>query len=191
LLVVALLAACSPKPITPVVSKEPVSVRGWISDIEGAVNANTPFRTVETEAARRAQLFKSTNVWVDNAPYVSGGVAETGAFLLLDVPPGNATITFSAPGAPEAWLTLQNVPGNADVFVPGVILKQGSVGLADPSAVRLRVAARVPKPVPSGSFAVIAGHRVAVMVTPIEQMTDRHDYPNAPGPVGAPLAIVK
>src|SRR5207244_1505320 len=120
-LILLTLAACRPEPGTPVVSKEPISVRGWIGDIERPESAT--FKTVETEAARKAQLFQSTNIWMDQAPYVSGGVAETGAFILLDVPPGNSTIEFAPPGGPISRLRMENVPGNADVFLPGLILR--------------------------------------------------------------------
>ena len=164
-------------------------MRGWISDVERPSNDGR-FQTVETEAARRAQLYQSTNIWMDDAPYVSGGVAETGAFILLDVPPGKATIEFAPPGGPIARLRMENIPGNADVFVPGVILKNDAVGLSDPSAVKVRLAARIPKETPTGQFAIIAGQRVPIMNTPIALMTDRHDYPTPPsGP--APLAVVK
>lgn len=180
--------ACRPEPKTPHVSKEPVSVRGWISDVEGSPSA--PFRTAETEAARKVQLFQSTNVWVENAPYVSGGAAENGSFLLLDVPPGNVTITFSAPGAPAAKLVLQNIPGNADVFIPAVLLKRDSVALLDPKAVQVRLAARVSRAAPAGMTAQVAGLPVPVMNTPIAAMSDRHDFPNPPG-ARLPIAIVK
>ena len=71
-----LWAACRPEPGTPVVSKEPTSVRGWIADVERPESGM--FKTVETEAARRAQLFQSTNIWMDDAPYVSGGRTNAG-----------------------------------------------------------------------------------------------------------------
>ncbi len=183
-----LALACAPTPNTPRVSKDPISVRGWIVDVEGSPNA--PFHTAETEAARRRQLFQSTYVAVDNAPYVSGGVAENGSFILLDVPPGNTTITFTAPGAPAARLELQSVPGNADVFVPALLLKPDSVTLLDPKSVNVRLAARVRRPTPSGLTARVAGLALPVMNTPIASMTDRHDYPNPPN-APRPIAIVK
>jgi hypothetical protein len=180
--------ACGPEPNTPHVSKEPLSVRGWISDVEGSPSA--PFRTAETEAVRKLHLFQSTSVWVENAPYVSGGVAENGSFILLDVPPGNTTITFSAPGAAAAKLVLQKVPGNADVVIPAILLRRDSVALLDPKAVKVRLAARVNRAVPAGMIAQVAGVAVPVMNTPIAAMSDRHDYPNPPhAPV--PIAIVK
>ena len=139
---------------------------------------------------RRIQLFQATNVWIDNAPYVSGGVAENGSFLLLDVPPGNVTITFSAPGAPAAHLTLRNIPGNADGFIPAVLLKPNSVALLQPDGVRVRLAARVSRPTATGAKAIVAGVTVPVINAPIASMVDRHDYPNPPsGP--RPIATVK
>jgi hypothetical protein len=181
--------ACDRSPAGPRVSKEPLSVRGWILDVEGGPSA--PFRTVETEAARKAHLFQITYVEVANAPYVSGGVAENGSLLLLDVPPGKVTIVFSAPGAPAAKLEMENVPGNADIFLPGLLLKPSSVAITDPADVKVRVAGRVDKPRPTGLMATIAGLRVPVMETPIAQMADRHDYPIPPVSVAPPLARVK
>ena len=174
----ALALACSPNPNAPRVSGEPVSVRGWIADVEGSTY------TVKT------QLFQSTNVWVDNAPYVSGGVAENGSFLLLDVPPGNVTITFTAPGAPAARLVLQNIPGNADVLVPALLLRRGSVALLDPKGVQVRMAAHISRPMPTGGTVVVAGISIPVMNAPYAAMVDRHDYPNPPRAT-TPLATVR
>ena len=186
LLLLILTMACGGDPNAPQVSKEPVSVRGWIVDVSGAQQGKSP----EMESVRRMQLFQSTNVWIDDAPYVSGGVAENGAFLLLDVPPGNITISFSAPGAPNAKLVLKNIPGNADVFIPSMLLKSDGVALLDPQAVKVRLAARVDKPTPTSLTASIAGLTVPVMNTPIAQMVDRHDYPELPAGL-RPLATVK
>jgi hypothetical protein len=183
------IVACGPSnPNAPQVSKEPLSVRGWIVDVAGSPHAS--FQTPETDAARRMQLFQSTNVWVENAPYVSGGVAENGSFILLDVPPGNTTVTFSAPGAAAARLVLQNIPGNADVFIPAILLKPDSVALLDPKSVTVRLAAPVNRPTPTGMTAKVAGLAVPVVNTPIAQMTDRHDYPNPPAGL-RPIATVK
>ncbi|HKB80799.1 MAG TPA: hypothetical protein VKH35_13885 [Thermoanaerobaculia bacterium] len=178
--------ACGPAANTPRVSHEPVSVRGWIEDVAGARHG----ANAELDGARRLQIFQATNVWVDNASYVSGGVAENGSFLLLDVPPGNITITFSAPGAPEANLVLKNIPGNADVFVPGLILGPGTVRVADPKQVTVRLAARVDRVTPTGKTAAVAGLTVPVVEAPMAAMVDRHDYPNPPAGL-RPLATVK
>ncbi len=185
-----LLVSCGggPENRAPHVSREPISVRGWITDADtGPV---TTYHTVETEAARKQDLFRGTNVWVENAPYVSGGVAETGAFLLLDVPPGNLTITFSAPGVPASRLVLGQIPGNADVFIPAILLKKDTVGLLDPASVKVRLAAQIDTASPTGAFATVAGQRVPVIRTPIMKMVDRLDYPTPPA-YQAPLATVK
>jgi hypothetical protein len=166
-------------------SKDPISVRGWIADVDPQSQAGV-YRTVETEAARRAAIFQATNIWVDNAPYVSGGVAENGAFVLLDVPPGNVTISFATPTIPLARLTLANVPGNADVMVPGLIIKRdGTTSVEDPKALKIRVSAKLP-PV----AATVAGVPVPITQVPINDMTDRHDY-LMPPVSAAPLATVK
>jgi len=188
LAIVAVACGGQTEPSGPRVSREPISVRGWIVDVDsGPV---TTYHTVETEAARKRSLFGGTNVWIENAPYVSGGVAETGSFLLLDVPPGNVTITFSAPGVPVSRLVLGQIPGNADVFIPAMMLKRDTVTLLDPNSVKVRLAAPVDKAVPTGAFAIVAGQRVPVTRTPIKEMIDRLDYPNPPA-TQAPLAIVK
>src|SRR5436309_6759261 len=182
------LACTDQNPSSPRVSKDPVSVRGWVVDVEGGPSA--PFRTAETEAARKAHLFQQTYVEVVNAPFVSGGVAENGSFLLLDVPPGKVTIVFSAPGAQAARLDIDNVPGNADIFLPALLLKPNGVTLANPAEVKVRMAARIDKAKASGTFVTIAGLRVPVVDTPIAQMADRHDYPIPPTTL-VPIARVK
>jgi hypothetical protein len=170
-------------------SKVPISVRGWIADVERPAGDDS-IRTIETEMARRAELFGATTVWVENAPYVSGGVAENGSFVLLDVPPGNVTITFTAPGVEAAALTLENIPGTADVLIPGLELKRSGVTLADPTAVRIRLASRaVDQARPTGKTALVAGQAVPVVETPLSQMTDRRDFP--PPPNFAPVATVR
>lgn len=184
-----LAAACGPsEPQGPHVHKDPISVRGWIVDVE--TGPSTAYHTVETEAARKRDLFRGTNVWVENAPYVSGGVAETGAFLLLDVPPGDVTITFSAPGVPVSRLVLKKIPGNADVYIPAMLIKKDAVSLLDPQGAKVRVAAQIEKAVPTGAFANVGDQRIAVVSTPIREMIDRLDYPNPPA-TQAPLATVK
>jgi hypothetical protein len=178
-----LLAACGPaEPKGPVVSKEPVSVRGWILDVEGNGGENAPFRTVETETARKLQLFQSMNVWVDGAPYISGGLAENGSFILLDVPPGNVTVEFSTPRIPQAKLVLINIPGNADVLIPGIIVKpDGGIAIGDPKAIEVRTAAKIDKPHPTSKTVTIAGIQVPVVETPLAQMIGRRDWPEPPG----------
>lgn len=170
--------------------REPVSVRGWIADVEGSASGD--YKTVETEAVRRLQLFQNTTVYVENAPYVSGAVAETGAFMLLDVHPGDVTITFQAPAPAEsAKLVLQSIPGNADVFIPGLILKKDGVALADPDKVVIRIPSSAKTARKTSRTAIVAGHQVPIVETPLNAMSDRHNYPDAPVTVQQPVARVK
>ncbi|HEY8713449.1 MAG TPA: hypothetical protein VIM68_11300 [Thermoanaerobaculia bacterium] len=178
LIAVVLAAACgNEKTRTSTVSKEPVSVRGWIDDVQGSVKSTTP----ELETARRSQIFQATQIWVENADYVSGGVAENGAFILLDVPPGNVTIGLSAPGAEHARLVLQNIPGTADVFIPAVVLEPNGATVVNPRDVKVRVAAEVANPTPTGKTAIVAGVSVPILNVPLSAMVDRHDYPRPTG----------
>ncbi|HUP50080.1 MAG TPA: hypothetical protein VNA04_14945 [Thermoanaerobaculia bacterium] len=181
------LAACGggEQPAQPL-SRTPVSVRGWIADVEGAPTGE--LQTPETEGARLAELFQATSMWIEDAPYVSGGVAPNGAFILLDVPPGDVTISFSAPGAEDAQLTLQNIPGNADLLIPAVLLTRGGSKLLQPDQVVVRVPARVPAPRRTGQVATVAGVPLPVIEAPLGDFTDRRDYPER----GIrPLAIVR
>lgn len=158
-------------------SRKPVSVRGWITDVAGAQKAET----VEMEIARRTQLYQSSSVWIEESKFASGGIAENGAFIVLDVPPMNATLGFNAPGAETAKIVLQNVPGSADVFIPDVILENGGAKVLDPKAILVRVPGDVEKPRATGKTAIVAGHVVPIIEAPLRQLADRREYPNPGG----------
>ena len=192
ILFAAALAACgggNPGSSFKNLSTDPISVRGWITDVEQP--ASGVYKTVETESARRTAIFQGTNIWVENAPYVSGGVAENGSFLLLDVPPGNVTVTFTPPNAPAAHLVLQNIPGNADVFVPALLLKPNGIDTLQPDQIRVRMGTKIAKAQPTGKNAMVAGRTVPIMAVPIGELVDRRDYPTPPGANSAPLATVR
>jgi hypothetical protein len=191
-IIIALLAiACGNGEKTPAgqsvydLSHEPTSVRGWVLDVAGA----TKGETIEMELGRRTQLFQSTSLWVEGSQYSSGGIAENGAFILLDVPPLKSTIGFSAPGAQTAKVELEGVPGNADVLIPNVILEPNGAKVLDPKAIRVRIPSDVSKPTPTGKNAKVAGYVVPIMNIPLREFTDRRDYPD-PGGI-RPIAIVK
>ena len=167
-------------------SRDPVSVRGWILDVAGAKHETVP----DIEIARRTQLFQSSSVWVENSQYASGGIAENGSFIVLDVPPQKATIGFNAPGAETAKIVLQNVPGSADVFIPDVILENGGAKVLDPKKILIRVPnGDLSKPRATGKNAIVAGYSVPIIETPLGQLADRRDYPNPGG--FRPVATVK
>jgi len=166
-------------------SGQPLSVRGWVLDVKGARRGET----MEMEVARRSQLFQSTSLWVENAPYASGGIAENGAFVILDVPPDNPIIGFNAPGAETAKVVLQNVPATADVFIPDIILENGGATVFDPKKIQVRLPGNVSRPTPTGKTAIVAGHTVPVIETPLADLMNRRDYPDVPG--YRPLATVR
>jgi hypothetical protein len=187
-LALVLLAACGggesgSSPYT--ISRKPVSVRGWITDVAGAQRAET----MEMEIARRTELFASSSVWVENSEFASGGIAENGSFIVLDVPPDDAILGFNAPGAENARIVLQNVPGTADVFIPNVVLEPGGAKVLDPKAILVRVPGEVTQPRPTGKTATVAGYTVPVIEAPLGQFADRREYP---APAGfRPVATVK
>lgn len=166
-------------------SRSPISVRGWIVDVKGAKHAET----MEMEVARRSELFAAASVWVENNEYASGGIAENGAFIVLDVPPGSATLGFNAPGAETAKVVMQDVPGTADVFIPDLVLEPGGATVLDPSKILIRVPGDVDKRTPTGKSAKINAYTVPIYEAPLSEMTDRRDYPNPGG--FRPVATVK
>ncbi|HYC88815.1 MAG TPA: hypothetical protein VEO54_06360 [Thermoanaerobaculia bacterium] len=167
------------------VSSDPTSVRGWVLDVKGAKRGET----IEMELGRRAELFASTSVWVENVAYASGGIAENGAFVVLDVPPQSAVLGFNAPGAETARVELQGVPANADVLIPNLVLQNGGATVLDPSKIVVRIPSNVSKPTPTGKTAKVAGYTVPIVETPLSQLMDRRDYPDVPGV--RPVATVR
>jgi hypothetical protein len=185
-LALATLAACGgEKKPTADIGRKPVSVRGYVLDVKGAQRAATG----EMEVFRRQQLFQATSLWVENNQYASGGIAENGAFIILDVPPASSVIGFNAPGASTAKVVLQDVPGTADVFIPDVILQEGGATVLDPSKIQVRIAAKVSKRTPTGQTAIVAGYKIPVMEVPLNELADRRDYPRPPG--YTPVATVR
>lgn len=166
-------------------SRTPISVRGWILDVKGAEHS----QIADVEIARRTQLFQSTSVWVENNEFASGGIAENGAFIVLDVPPLQATLGFNAPGAETAKLALEGVPGTADVFIPDLILEPNGAKVLDPKKILIRLPADVDKPRLSGKTAKVGGYVVPIIETPLGQMTDRREYPSPGG--FRPVATVR
>lgn len=183
--VLLLLTACGGGEKSFSVTSDPVSVRGWITDVKGA----RPGETMEMEIARRTELFVSSSVWVENQELASGGIAENGSFIVLDVPPGSATLGFNAPGAETAKIVMENIPGNADVLIPNVILEPNGAKVLDPSQIRVRIPSSIDRARATGELAKVAGYPVRIIETPINELMDRRDYPAPPG--FRPVATVK
>jgi hypothetical protein len=187
-LITILLAACGGEKQDNSVyqlSRNPTSVRGWILDVKGAQHE----QAVEMEIARRTQIFQAASVWVEGTEFASGGIAESGAFIILDVPPTKATIGFNAPGAETAKLLLEGVPGTADVFIPDAILEPNGATVLDPKKILVRLPGDVKTARNTGKTAKVAGYVVPIIETPIAQMVDRRDYPNPGG--FRPVATVR
>lgn len=181
LLALTIASACGGSKEDPqspqLMSRQPVSVRGWVEDVAGAKRAET----IELELFRRQALFQQTSVWVEKTQFASGGVSENGAFLVLDVPPGTSTIGFSAPGAENAKIVLENIPGNADVMIPELLISNTSTTVRDPAKLRVRIPGKRPEPFTTTATATIAGHKVPIVEVPMAQLTDRRQYPQPPG----------
>lgn len=155
----------------------PVSVRGYIESVPGAVSLDPRFKVVAGNP--EADLFKQTSISVDNADFASGNVADDGTFVLLDVPGGNVVLTFTAPGAPESKLSLGAIPPSSDVLLLGVVVKPDGVDLLDPSKAVVRLVANKDGLKPFSS-STVDGVSVPVQYVPLAEMSDRRDYPNRP-----------
>lgn len=155
----------------------PVSVRGSIQSVPGAVALDPRFKVVAGNP--EAELFKQTSISVDNADFVSGNVADDGTFVLLDVPSGNVVLTFTAPGAPESKLSLGDIPPSADVLLPGVVVKADGVDLTDPSKAVVRLVANKDGAKPYAA-STVDGVSIPVRYVPLAEMSDRRDYPEPP-----------
>lgn len=148
-----------------------MSVRGWISGVEGQPS------NVFSIAGSDGGQFRDAYVSVDGVPFASGGIAETGSFIVLDVPPGDATLTFQTPTIAEAKLEMKAVPPSADVLLPGVVLSPTGARMRDPSKAVIRVPGNVTARRPTKLKATIAGAEVTVFEVPVGELTDRRDFP--------------
>jgi len=179
-----LIAACGEQPSgTARISREPVSIRGWISDV--VTGPRPTYQVLTGDVQRKILLFQQTNVSIEGAPFASGGVAENGAFIILDVPPGDVTLTFSAPGIPGTGLELRGVPPNADVYLDEIVLTQSEVQLIQPEKVLVRVPGERSQANREeiASSTLTGARRLRVVRVPLREMMDRRDYPmpRAPG----------
>jgi hypothetical protein len=185
-----LFVACGREPDVAMqnLSKTPASVRGWLLDIRPDGTPAEPLTMMEFE--RRRAAFDATNIAVEEQPYASGGISESGAFVVLDVPSGNAIIVFQPPGMPDAFLHLENIPPSADVLLPELVVQPPYVRLARPGRAVVRLPARVKEPRRLEQTARIAGVEVRIVEVPFSHMADRRDFPH-PDDAGRPLATVK
>ncbi len=185
LLLSLLLAACGAESLEKEgrgsFKKGPISIRGWVAEIavgdkkpEGVISVTSPGAEV---SHYQADLFKETNFSVRDVPYASGGVAKDGSFIILDVPPGRAVIDMQAPGVPLVPLVLENIPPNADVFIPSIKLYPDRFELVEPQRVLVRVPVSGTQRRKAAAQAIVGGLRVDVWEVPLREMMDRRDWP--------------
>ncbi len=190
----SLLTACSENSSGPSATspgRYPVSIRGWISDID--TGQPSVYQVTTLRNARLIELLQQTNVSIEKAPYASGGIGETGAFVVLDAPSGRAEMLFQAPGIDGAKLVLSNIPPNADVLLPRLVISPSGVVVTKPESLRVRVpgsSANAPRRM-LPQKAMIGPHSVDIWEVPLRELEDRRDYPTAASENNAPLAIVK
>ncbi len=161
--------------------KGPISIRGWVAEIElGTKRPDNVFSVTEpggTVAHPQRELFEQTNFSVRDVPYASGGVANDGSFIILDAPPGRVTIDMQAPGVYLVPLVLENIPSNADVFIPSIKLYPDHFELLEPQRILVRVPSKATRRTKAPEQAIVGGLRVDVWEVPLREMMDRRDWP--------------
>ncbi len=174
-----LLAGCSaPSPAgSSGPGKSPVSVRGWIADVElppsDMMMVTDPLMAIQKKYA----MFRDTAISVEGVTYVSGAMAETGAFIMLDVPPGDSIINFQPPGLPDAQLRLRQIPGSADVLLPGLVIRGTTVVLKNPEDAMVRLPGKGTERKKLDISAFAGDQRIAVWEVPFGELGDRREYP--------------
>lgn len=169
--------------------KTPISVRGWIAYVQLPPQEIMKVSDPAKARQRMYQFLRDTNIYVPDMPFVSGAIAETGAFLMLDVPPGDVRIRFQPPGLAEADLVLRNLPGNADVILPGLKIDGTTVTLLDPTkaVVRIPVDGEVRRKL---DVAVYAGdQRIDVWEVPYADLIDRREFPTGEEKLPAEMVV--
>lgn len=157
--------------------KTPVSVRGYIAYIQlppqEMMKVTDPIKAQQ----RMRQFLSDTNIYVVNMPFVSGSIAETGAFIMLDVPPGDVTVRFQPPGLQEAQLVIRNLPGNADVILAGLKIDGHSVSLIDPSksVARIPIDGDVRRKLDINVY--VGDQPIEVWEVPFNDLVDRREFP--------------
>lgn len=168
LLVPALLFCGEPKPRGELPAG-PVSVRGWVSKVEGVPHYGEDGN------------FYDLNAYVEGIERVSGGVQENGAFIILGVPPGQSTIVFQAPGIEDAAIHFEGLPPRADVLLPGIILTPDGATISNSEAAKVRI--------PRGtegeteeieSTTTANGVTLPTYMVPTRKLGDRLNYPEPP-----------
>jgi hypothetical protein len=166
----------------------PISVRGWISYVQLPPQELMKVTDPVKARQRMVQFLRDTNLYVVDMPFVSGSIAETGAFIMLDVPPGDVTVRFQPPGLPEGELVLRNLPGNADVILPGLTIDGEKVSLLDPSKAVVRIPSEGSERRKLDLVVMVGDQQIDVWEVPYNDLVDRREFPTGeeklPGEMG-------
>ena len=152
-------------------AQNPISIRGWIMDIEGTPS---DIPDVAFPAINRApiQYILDANVYVPDQQYVSGTI-ENGSFVMLDVANGDATIMFQAAGIADSPMRVKGVPPSADLVLPGIVIGKEISYVADSRRAMVRIPSNVAEveEVPSTTF--VNDEKISTYNIPIKKMGDR------------------
>lgn len=164
--------------------RSPISIRGWIWDVEaaapgmrGAFSVTDP---VQAEGQRKTRILAETNLSLEDVDYASGALLENGSFIILDAPPRSVTVVFQTPVLGDHSVRLQNIPPNADVLIPGIIISETGLRIAEPERLQVRVPGSQRRP--TGQMATIGDHKVPIEEVPLAELVDRRDYPTPEPP---------
>lgn len=166
--------------------RSPISIRGWIWDVEAPAPTVPGTLSVVGELGdqeRKARIFQQTYISIDNVTYASGGLIDTGAFVILDAPPRNLTMLIQTPVFTDYRIPMQRIPPNADVYLPGIVLDAKGVHFAEPEKLRVRIPGE--KSGPTGETALIGGHEVPIETATISELVNRREYPEITPPESA------
>lgn len=172
LLIVLLVIACGGEgkaPRRP--AQDPVSIRGWILDIEG-VPSDAPDQVFPSLNRSPIQYILDANVYIPDQQFVSGTI-ENGSFVMLDVANGDVTIMFQAAGIADSPMKVKGVPPSADLVLPGIVIGKERTYLVDPTKAMVRIPSNVAEveEIPSTTF--VNGDKVPTFSIPIKKMGDR------------------
>lgn len=170
--------------------RSPVSVRGWIWDVEaeapGVPGTLSVVDPVGADSQRKARIFGRTYISIENVDYASGGMIETGAFVILDAPPRELTMLIQPPVLSDQRIEMKGIPPNADVFLPGIIISAQGLRFAEPEKIRVRIPGETARA--TGQTAQIGPHTVPIEQVPVGDLIDRREYPEPLAPVRAGAA---